>query len=81
MRVSGGLPYYNTSLNSSDFPVAFIYTKSPYPFVERPLCVKGAVSEADWGIVKKDVVTIPPSRIARHLPLHKGGLPTQFLKS
>ena len=41
---------------------------------ERPPCVKGAVSEADWGIVQYRYITIPPSRLTPcHLPLHKGG--------
>ena len=35
---------------------------------QRPPCVKGAVSEADWGIDNPSVC--PPGR---HLPLHKGG--------
>ena len=33
----------------------------------RPPCVKGAVSEADWGIDN-------PSAPAGHLPLHRGGM-------
>ena len=32
---------------------------------QRPPCVKGAVSEADWGIVRFRHITIPPSRLRR----------------
>ena len=32
-----------------------------WEFVIRPPCVKGAVSKADWGIVRH--VTTPPSKI------------------
>ena len=38
---------------------------------QRPPCVKGAVSEADWGIGN-------PSAPAGHLPLHRGGLILSF---
>ena len=40
---------------------------------ERPPCVKGALPEGRWGIVRQAGGTIPPSRFACHLPLHKGG--------
>ena len=53
----------------------------------RPPCLKGAVSEADWGIPRQRVTNshqisanlyclpqIPPTRLAPgHLPLGKGG--------
>ena len=44
----------------------------------RPPCVKGAVSEADWGIVeiRRLCGFQQPLRPLRgHLPLHRGGLP------
>ena len=37
-------------------------------FLQRPPCVKGAGSEADWGIVPHS-----PSAPPGHLPLHRGG--------
>ena len=48
---------------------------------QRPLCAKGAGSEADWGIVNGKATTDVriigavgnPSAPAGHLPLHKGG--------
>ena len=41
---------------------------------KRPPCAKGALPEGRWGIVQAGVEdTIPPSRFACHLPLHKGG--------
>ena len=44
--------------------------KPALSFRIRPPCVKGAVSEADWGIV---ALLDNPSGALRHLPLHKGG--------
>ena len=46
----------------------------------RPPCAKGALPEGRWGIVRQAGGTIPPSRFACHLPLHKGGFirPTHF---
>ena len=45
----------------------------------RPLCVKGAGAEGDWGIVKSALLLIIYEQSLRvllrktHLPLHKGG--------
>ena len=55
-------------------PVAFIIYK--ISFYKRPLCVKGAVTVGDWGIVG---FAIPPPQ-AVPLPLHKGGFISQIFK-
>ena len=70
--ISLGITILPRSSTRLTMPVAFIYLS---PFLrQRPPCLKGAVSEADWGIYPSTAYAVP-------LPLGEGGFcPTIILQ-
>ena len=76
LLISFGITILPKSSTRRTIPVAFIYL-SPFPR-QRPPCLKGAVTEGDWGIdaalrQKSPAGNYPSTAYAVPLPLGEGG--------